>query len=145
MTKARLRLSSGKRLNAQHHNVLNALNKALDAADAGNAIRRHVRLHRDVLEADDLAYRLNRFRRIFVIGAGKATAKMAEAIEKMLGDKITGGFVIVPDYLPSLPKGDRIRYSRGSHPIPSGKNLEGVADMLDLVKNAGHDDLILTL
>jgi glycerate 2-kinase len=145
MTKARLRLSSGKRLNAQHHDVLNALNKALDAADAGNAIRRHLRLDRDVLRADDLTYPLDRFRRILVIGAGKATAKMAETIEKMLGDKITGGLVIVPDYLRSLPKSDRIRYSLGSHPIPSRKNVEGVADMIDLVKNSGRDDLILTL
>jgi glycerate 2-kinase len=145
MTRVRVRLSSGKPLNAQHHDVLNALNKAVDAADAGNAIRRHVRLDGDVLRADDLTYRMNRFRRIFVIGAGKATAKMAESTEKMLGDKITGGLVIIPDYLRSLPKSDRIRYSPGSHPIPSRKNVEGVADMLDLVKNAGRNDLILTL
>src|SRR4029077_2886315 len=139
MTRVRVRLSSGKHLNAQHHDVLNALNKAVEAADAGNAIRRHVRLYVYVLRADDLTYRMNGFRQIFVIGAGKATAKMAESIERMLGDKITGGLVIIPDYLRSLPKSDRIRYSLGSHPIPSRKNVEGVADMLDLVKNAGRN------
>jgi glycerate 2-kinase len=145
MTKVRVKLSSSRRLSQPHRDVLNAMDKALDAADAGNAVRRHVRLDRDVLRVDDLRYHPNRFRRIFVIGAGKATAKMAEAIEKLLGDTITGGLVIVPDYLGSLPKNDRIRYSPGSHPIPSRKNMEGVADMLYLVKNAGSDDLILTL
>jgi glycerate 2-kinase len=125
--------------------VLSAFDKALDAADAGNAVRRHVRLDRDVLRADDMTYRLSHFRRIFVIGAGKANAKMAEAVENVLGDKITGGLVIVPDYLRSLPKSDRIRYSPGSHPIPSRKNMEGVADMLDLVNDPRRNDLILTL
>jgi glycerate 2-kinase len=145
MTKVRVKLSSGRRLSQPHRDVLSAMEEALAAADAGNAIRRHVRLDRDVLRADDLAYHLNRFRRIFVIGAGKATAKMVEAVEKMLGDKITGGLVIVPDYMHPAPRSRRIRYALGSHPIPSRKNMEGVADILDLVKNAGRDDLILTL
>ena len=44
---------------------------ALAAADPREAILRHVRVERDVLVCDKKRYRLDRFRRVFVVGAGK--------------------------------------------------------------------------
>ena len=44
MTSVRARLSSNMRVDELHHDVLTAMNKALDAADPGNAIRKHVKL-----------------------------------------------------------------------------------------------------
>ena len=35
------------------------------------------------------------FSRIFVVGAGKATASMAKAVEKILGSRITAGYISV--------------------------------------------------
>ncbi|MGV7929862.1 MAG: DUF4147 domain-containing protein [Spirochaetota bacterium] len=32
-----------------------------------------------------------RFRHVYVLGAGKATALMAKAVEELLGNRITGG------------------------------------------------------
>jgi glycerate 2-kinase len=145
MIRVHTRHSLNRRLDETRRDVLNAMENALYAADPCNAIRRHVRIAHATLRVDDLAYSLKRFRRIFVIGAGKATAKMANAIENILADKITSGLVIVPDYVRPLPSGPRIMYHAGSHPIPSRKNVDGVTEMLSLVKNPLRDDLIIVL
>ena len=68
---------------------------SLKAADPVEAVLRHVRVRNDVLEAGDARYRLRSVKRVFVIGAGKAGAPMAKALEKMLGTRIAGGLVNV--------------------------------------------------
>ena len=56
---------------------------ALAAADPVDAVARHLRIHDGVLIAGRTRYRLRDFRKIYVIGAGKAGASMAQAIEKL--------------------------------------------------------------
>lgn len=41
-------------------------------------------------------HNFSKYDRIFVIGTGKGTAKMAEAAEKHFGNKITDGFITIP-------------------------------------------------
>ncbi|MBI1787770.1 MAG: DUF4147 domain-containing protein, partial [Acidobacteria bacterium] len=58
---------------------------ALKAADPAEAVLRHVRVGDGKLEAGGRRYRLDQFRNTWVIGAGKASAAMAVAVEKLLG------------------------------------------------------------
>ena len=51
---------------------------ALLAADPGRAIFAHITLRNGVLRAGDARYRLRDFRKIHVVGAGKAGATMAQ-------------------------------------------------------------------
>jgi glycerate 2-kinase len=139
------RLSSTRTVDKIHRDVLHAMDKALEAANPATIISRHVRLEADNLVVDGHQYDLRRFSRIFVIGAGKAGAGMAEQTERILGNRISGGLVIVPDYLPPIRKSSRIEYLRGSHPIPSEKNVRAVARMLDLVEGLTRRDLVLNL
>lgn len=86
-----------------------------------------------------------RERRIFVIGAGKASAGMALELEKILGvDKITAGIVVSNDRSLKLKK---IKIYRVTHPLPSQRSVEGAKAILDLKKRYGinKDDLILAL
>jgi glycerate 2-kinase len=68
---------------------------ALAAVDPAQALHRHVRREGDRLQVDDRVYDLNRYRRIYVVGAGKAGAPMAAALAGLLGDRITAGVVNV--------------------------------------------------
>src|SRR5207253_10855205 len=70
--------------------------------------RSHLRLNGRILRADKLRFQLKGYRRIFVIGGGKASGYMAEEVEKLLGSWITRGLVIIPDYLRPKPRGRRI-------------------------------------
>lgn len=123
--------------------MLEALNKALEAANPGKIIRRHVGVSHDILTVNGSSYSLNRYRRIFLIGAGKASAGMGEAMEKILGDRISKGLVIVPDYLRPRPASDRIEYRFGSHPTPTLKNLRAVSRLFEIMKGINHADLVL--
>ena len=51
---------------------------ALAAADPADAVRRHVVLRDGVLQIEGRGYRLSDFDGVYVIGAGKASARMAQ-------------------------------------------------------------------
>ncbi|KPK14275.1 MAG: hypothetical protein AMK69_29205, partial [Nitrospira bacterium SG8_3] len=50
------------------------------------AVRRHCRVQGNRLAVDKRVYDLTAFQNIYVIGAGKAGASMAKALEDMLGE-----------------------------------------------------------
>ena len=78
-------------------------------------------------------YSLEDFDRILVIGAGKASATMAQGIEDVLGDKIDDGLVVVK-YGHTAPL-ERIRTREAGHPIPDSAGLEGSKEIFDLRKS----------
>src|SRR5690349_13693270 len=126
-----------------HRDVLAAMDEALAAANPVRIIRKHLRLTGQVLRADALRFRLKQYQRIFVIGGGKASGHMAEEVEKLLGEWITRGLVIIPDYQRPRPQSRRIKYRPATHPIPSRKGMAGVLEMLDLVRNVSPDDMVI--
>jgi len=83
--------------------------------------------------------------RIFVIGFGKASGMMAEAIEEILGaEVITAGFVncTTTDY-----NTKKIRINKASHPVPNQEGVKGTRKMLEIKKkySIGPEDLIICL
>ena len=145
MIRVRARTNRRPGLDKLHRDVLAAMDEALAAADPARIIRKHLRLDGQTLRADKLRFPLKAFRRIFVIGGGKASGYMAEEVEKLVGKWITRGLVIIPDYLRPGPQGRRIRYHAATHPIPTLKGMAGVLAMLDLVGNVSRDDMVIVL
>src|SRR6266566_3162996 len=145
MIRVRARTEHRHGLDKLHRDVLAAMNEALAAADPARIIRKHLKLYEQVLHVGKLQFPLKEFRRIFVIGGGKASGYMAEEIEKLLGKWITRGLVITPDYLRPTPRSRRIRYHAATHPIPSRKGVDGVLAMLRLVDDISRDDLVIVL
>ncbi|MDT8378869.1 MAG: glycerate kinase [Desulfotignum sp.] len=86
---------------------------------------------------------LDRIRRIYVAGAGKASAAMASEVEKVLGSRIHDG-VVVTKYGHGLPL-DHCRVMEAGHPVPDENGMAGATALLDLVSGAGPDDLVLCL
>src|SRR5688500_17606740 len=73
---------------------------ALDIADAGIAaadpaleLRRQLSLEGDTLRAGSRSIELGAARRVFVIGAGKASYPIAQGIDEILGARIHKGLV----------------------------------------------------
>ena len=65
------------------------------AVDPGRAVRSHLKLEGDVLLAGTHRISLSPDTRVFVVGAGKAGAPMAAAVEKVLGNRVHRGLVVV--------------------------------------------------
>src|SRR5256884_4075500 len=145
MIRVRARTQRRRGLDKLHRDVLHAMSAALVAADPTRIIRKNLKLTGSILHVDKLQYPLKDYRRIFVIGAGKASGYMAEEIEKLLGNRITRGLVITPDYLRPTPRNRRIGYHPATHPIPTGKGVESVLAMLRLVDDISRDDLVIVL
>jgi len=121
--------------------ALKIFRAALRAADPAVVVGRHLRFDGKTLLAGKKRYRLSDFDRIQVIGAGKAAAAMARAVEKILGGRVSGGFVNVKD-------GDSIRTRRvhlnpSGHPVPDERGFEGARRIAAIARAAGPRDLLI--
>ncbi len=116
---------------------------ALKAADPVEAVLRHVRLDGETLIAGKRRYPLSRFRRIHVVGAGKASAAMASAVERLLGSRIHGGIVNVK--YGHLAKLRRVQLNECGHPVPDENGVRGTERIAAMVRDAGKEDLVLCL
>jgi len=124
--------------------AINALNAALEAADPKVIVKSKVKVKGNSLRIGDLSFSLDEFRNVFVVGGGKASGCMAEALEELLGDRIKDGIVNVPYACPAYQT-RRVRLQRASHPIPDISGVRGAGRMLDLVGQAEENDLIICL
>jgi hydroxypyruvate reductase len=116
---------------------------ALAAVDPEAAIRRHLKVASGVLTAGHRRYDLNACERVLVVGAGKAVAPMAKALEDLLGDRIDAGCIVVKDGH-GLPLAN-IRIREAGHPVPDERGVAGTLEILKLLEGAGERDLVICL
>lgn len=81
--------------------------------------------------------------RCVVIGAGKASAAMAAALDAAWQDVPLSG-VVVTRYGHAVPAG-RIEILQSSHPKPDENSVLAAARILDAVRGLGKDDLVIAL
>lgn len=89
--------------------------------------------------------------RIIVIGAGKAAARMAQAVEQHYGKDGQDGQstvqlhgVVVTRYGHGAPT-SRIDVIEAGHPVPDAASAQAAQRILDTVKGLSSDDLVLCL
>lgn len=125
--------------------ALQIFRAALDAADPYAAVLRHLRFDGRTLIAGRRRYRMAGFDRVQVIGAGKASASMARAVERLLGRRITGGIVNVPDgtLANTGAKPRRVDLNEAGHPIPDERGQQGARRILEIAREAGPRDLLI--
>ncbi len=80
--------------------------------------------------------------RTLVIGAGKASAEMARAVEAIWTQPLHG--LVVTRYGHKVPT-ERIEIVESAHPVPDQAGCEAAARMLSMVKGLSEDDLVLCL
>jgi hydroxypyruvate reductase len=80
--------------------------------------------------------------RLVVIGAGKASAAMAQAVEAAWSGPLSG--LVVTRYGYAVPC-QRIEIVEASHPVPDAAGLAAAQRLLEVVGGLGEDDLVLCL
>ncbi len=111
------------------------------AVDPEDAINRHVRREGSRLIVGNRSYDLDRFKRVLIFGAGKGTAPMARALEQILGERLTGGSIIVK-YGHGLPL-KKTEIFEASHPVPDDPGLKATGLILERLARCTEDDLVL--
>ena len=80
--------------------------------------------------------------RLLVIGAGKASAAMAQAVEQHWDGPLSGLVVTRYGYGVAC---DRIEIVEAAHPVPDAAGLQAARRMLATVRGLSHDDVVLCL
>src|SRR5262245_23977468 len=75
--------------------VTRVMQSSLAAVEPGEAVRRALLRDGDRLTVGDRSYDLKNYDRVVVVGAGKASAPMAAAVEEILGERVAAGLVVV--------------------------------------------------
>lgn len=119
------------------------IGSAIDAVKPDKLIRRHVKLRSNLLQIGAQHFRLDEFENIYLIGAGKASAYMAQEIEKVLGTRLSGGVVSVK-YRHVAPC-RKVRVFEAGHPVPDENGLAATGNILEIAEKAGEKDLVLCL
>jgi len=130
-------------MNNLRSHIRDIFDYGLRAADPGEAIRRMIRLQDEQLTAGDDTFDLRHFERIFVVGAGKASAAMAKALEGILGDRIRGG-AVTTKYGHGLSL-DRVSINEAGHPLPDEAGIAATEEIVGLLDGCGDRDLVFCL
>ena len=125
----------------------NVYRDAVRAVDSASLIQSRVKkdgrklsiLGTDTKISEDLSL----YRQVIVLGIGKASARMASAMENILGDEISAGFVITK-YGHGL-KLRKIKVMEAGHPVPDENSLEGARILLRMAEAADVHTLIINL
>lgn len=117
---------------------------AVAAVDPVTAVQRTVVRHGDVVYVDNVAYDLRRYRQVYVVGAGKAGATMAQGLEAVLGERIRAGAITVK-YGHSAPMTRICNVSEAGHPVPDMAGVLGATAIMQIAAQAGADDLVFCL
>jgi len=123
--------------------ALTIFHSGVKAADPENAVQQSVKVTGQKLVIDDKVYDLARYDGVTVIGAGKAAAAMAQAVEARLGPWLKEGIVNVK-YGHGIPL-KRIEVNEAGHPVPDEAGIRGADRMIQLLRGTGEKDLVLFL
>ena len=117
--------------------------QGLAAVDARTAVGRALSRNGKELVIGRRRYDLCRYERVIVVGAGKATASMAQAVEQRLGPRLQGGFIVVK-YGHGLPT-RRIVVAEAGHPVPDRPGQRAAARLCAMAAELGRRDLLIVL
>nr|WP_319397097.1 glycerate kinase [uncultured Desulfobacter sp.] len=120
---------------------------AIKRVDPFTMVQSRVTLDKNILNIclDDRSIQLalDKFEKIYVIGAGKATAPMARAMEEILGPRLSGGLI-------SVKKGhtdtlNTIEIIEAAHPVPDDNSRVAAQQIIDIAKKGDETTLFINL
>lgn len=128
-----------KTLSTLRSDALGIFRAALRAADPQIAIQRVLRRDADLLYLNDAPiFEMSRGR-VFVVGTGKAGARMAQAVEEIL--PVTAGAVTVK-YEHVAPT-SVVKIYQAGHPLPDENGVRGTQAIVETLRGVNANDLVL--
>ncbi len=125
--------------------MLKLVEYAISMADPKIIVPKHVELRNKCIVVGSNKYCLGSNSRLYVVGAGKATGRMAEAVEELLGDLIMDGVISVPEYMVKDVSLKRIRVIGAGHPVPDDNSIRAAEEITGLLRNTHPGDIVLAL
>ena len=130
-------------LEQQRRNARAIFDAGVGAADPALLVERHLQLEGQMLRAGERLYDLTKHGDLYLVGAGKATARMALAVEALLGQRLTGGIIVVKQG-ERIPL-EKIEVFEAGHPVPDQAGVNATESIIGLLRQTQKTDLILCL
>ncbi|MGD8521156.1 MAG: DUF4147 domain-containing protein [Desulfobacterales bacterium] len=139
------------------HGFVDGREKALDIAEYGlkhvdprAAVKNYLKLEGNRLYVDEDIFDLGKVNKIYAIGAGKATYPLAVALEEILGERITDGFIAIKEgqkepFTKTLGSLSKIRVVESAHPVPDETSLEAGKEIWRVAGKAEQGDMVFCL
>lgn len=123
--------------------ALDIFKSAINSVTAENLFNNRIKVENNVLIVPGKVYDLSQFENLYVIGAGKASAHLAKALETKLGPFIKDGAVITK-YGHTVPC-DKIRIYEAGHPVPDLNSIKYSSEIVKIAQKAQTNDLVICL
>ena len=119
--------------------ILQIAEAGLEAIDTEKVIQKNIQIKGEQLIIKDEKFSLKNVKRILVVGIGKCSLEAADALEKIMGEKISGGAVI------DIHEGSlkRIKAYIGDHPFPTQRNIDNTKEIINLLSDTNENDLVI--
>jgi glycerate 2-kinase len=127
----------------QREDALEIFTSAVAAVQPAKLIPRLIALEGDELVIANQRFVLSGKGKLIVIGAGKASAAMALAVEEVLLLKISAGLIITK-YEHSVPL-QKIKCLEAGHPLPDPSGLAATALMAETIADLSAEDTVIFL
>ena len=98
---------------------------ALEAVNPAEAVYRVLTRVGSSILVNDRAYDLANYDRVLIIGAGKASIPMADAVAEVLRNQLAGGVVITKYHHIDRMLPASIRVHEAGHPVPDQNSING--------------------
>ncbi len=121
--------------------ALAIVNAGIEAVLPKPSMHKQIVISGNVLSIQGHHWNLSKYKRIFVVGAGKAAADMAEGLEEILGKRISEGVVIDT----RARKLSKIKVVKGTHPLTSAINVQTSEKIIEILKKSKKEDIIFCL
>ena len=122
--------------------LASVLDAALAAVEPGAAVRRALTVDSDALLVGGRRLALDEIRRVVVVGAGKASAPMAAAVEDVLGERVPIEGSVTVRYGHGAPT-RVVRIREASHPVPDPAGVAATRAIVDLIARTDERDLVI--
>jgi hydroxypyruvate reductase len=134
------KMSTEDRLKKDAEEIFSA---GVAAVEPGEAVRSHLKLEGDTLIAGQYQVPLKPGGRVLIVGAGKAGAPMAAAVEEILGARLDHGIVVVK--YGHLSPVIRIEILEAGHPVPDEAGVLASVKIRNLLMSASEHDTVICL
>lgn len=130
-------------INTMREHAISIFNAAVASVQPSHFMQQHIQLRNGILTVCDKTFVLPVGRPIWIFGAGKAAAAMAQALEEILSGIPVQG-IIITKYEHALPL-RHIDIAEAGHPLPDENGVLATARMIQQLKTVQPHDIVLFL
>ncbi len=121
--------------------LLELIEEGLNSIQPETVFSKNIKFENNILTITDKAYNLDEYSNVYIIGFGKGAARNSKLLEDLLGEKLTTGYVIDTEE----EVFSKIKFSLGTHPLPSEQNLKFTENMMLNMSNLSEKNLVLVV